>query len=145
MGGAVAVVACGGGIATIGNGDDGGGSGDGSGTGDGSGSNDSGSTGDAIGRDGPQQPTCEDLRKAIDNLRPAARKCCPTCNHAPCEYTAQDLCCALTVDVPSSNDITAFENAIAAFKAAGCQYPCPGIPCPPAPSGKCDPNTSMCL
>jgi hypothetical protein len=96
------------------------------------------------GKDGSVQPTCEDLFKAIDQLRPAARKCCPSCNHLPCQYTVQDLCCPLTVDVQSSNDITAFENAIQAFKGAGCGYACAAVPCRPAPSKNCDIQTSMC-
>jgi hypothetical protein len=133
--GAVCTAACGGSVAIIpGGGDDGGGA-DGSTNGD-VGSGGDGSIGDA------SQPTCEQLHKNIDELRPAAQQCCPSCHHAPCQFTVQDLCCPMTVDAQSSSDVTAFENAVQAFKSAGCQAVC--IVACVTPRQGCDPNTSEC-
>jgi hypothetical protein len=55
-----------------------------------------------------------------------------------------DLCCPLTVDAQSSTAIAAFESALAAFRAAGCDVACPAIVCRVGPSGSCDPTTSLC-
>jgi hypothetical protein len=87
---------------------------------------------------------CAELLKKLDSLRAAARQCCPFCNHAPCQFVAQDFCCPLTVDSQSSAAVVAFENAYNDARAAGCSVPCPGIPCQPAPSMMCDQQTSLC-
>jgi hypothetical protein len=80
----------------------------------------------------------------IDKDRPAAETCCLTCNHAPCTFTVQDLCCPLTVDMKGTAAVVAFQNDIQAFRNAGCGYACPAIPCPAAPSDVCDPTSSLC-
>jgi hypothetical protein len=62
----------------------------------------------------------------------------------PCAYTVADLCCPLTVDMPSSQAITAFENALQSFQSAGCTVACPAVLCRSGPSGVCDQTTSLC-
>jgi hypothetical protein len=80
----------------------------------------------------------------VNSLRPGAKQCCPTCNHLPCTFVVEDLCCPLTVDQQGSAGVVAFENAVKAFRAAGCTAVCPAIPCAPAPSDTCDPATALC-
>jgi len=80
----------------------------------------------------------------INALRPGAQACCPTCNHAPCTFVVDDLCCPLTVDTQASTGVVAFEDAVMQYRADGCMSACPGIPCPIAPSDKCNPSTALC-
>jgi hypothetical protein len=84
------------------------------------------------------------LQAVVDKDRPAAETCCPFCNHAPCTFVVDDLCCPLTVDMQGSPNVVAFEDALNAFRAAGCGVACPAIPCPVAPSNTCDQTTSLC-
>ena len=122
----------------------GGSSGSSSGGSSGGSSSSSGSSsgGSSSGVDGGA--TCNALLNQLNQLRPAAKQCCPACNHAPCQYTADDLCCPLTVDMQGSMGVTDFENALQQFKNAGCTYVCPAMPCPVAPSKVCDAQTSLC-
>jgi hypothetical protein len=80
----------------------------------------------------------------VDALRPAAEMCCPTCNHAPCTFLVDDLCCPLTVDLSGSTAVMQFEAAVMAFKAAGCMAICPAIPCRVMASMQCDSMTTLC-
>ena len=138
-----AVLACGGSTVTRpdagASGDGGGSSSSGSSGGTSSGSSSSGSSGG-----GDAGDTCQSLVAEIDQLRPAAQTCCPTCNHAPCAYLVDDLCCPLTVDMQSSSAVTTFEQAVQQFKLLKCATLCPGIACQTKPSGVCDPTTSLC-
>jgi hypothetical protein len=87
---------------------------------------------------------CATLLANVNASRPAAKQCCPSCNRLPCNYTVDDLCCPLTVDVPGSQSVVAFQSAVAAFKMAGCVSLCPAIACRVGPTGVCDMSTSLC-
>jgi len=84
------------------------------------------------------------VENEINQLRPAAQACCPTCNHAPCAFLVEDVCCPITVDSQSSSAVTAFEQAVQQFKTLKCAIACPGLACLTMPSGNCNATTSLC-
>jgi hypothetical protein len=139
---AAPALACGGSTATIPGSDADGSAGDdgSSGAEGGVGRRDGGGHGD----DGAAGATCAQLSAQIDQLRLAARKCCVACNHLPCQYLVDDLCCVITVDATSSQDVIDFENAVQAFRVAKCEVLCPAIVCNRMPSQMCDPQTALC-
>ena len=83
-------------------------------------------------------PDCKTLIGKVNDLRTTAIKCDSGSSTGVCNVQVEDLCCPLTVSGPASRpDVAAFEAAVKAAKAAGCQVPCPGVPCSVQPSMKC--------
>lgn len=128
-----AFVACGGAVAQdLGDGGDPASDGGDPGTGDGGGS-DSGR--DAVAIDAGSG--CDKLGANVDDLRPKALQCCYQCNVQQCDKLVEDLCCPISVSSGNFDKVGPFEDAVRAFKNAGCQVPCPASPCRTAPSKQC--------
>jgi hypothetical protein len=146
------ILACGGSTASLGEGGAGGdgstvsesGSGSGSGDSGSSGGSNSSGSGSSSGGVFDAGATCQGLLDQINHLRPGAKACCPSCNHTPCAFQVEDVCCPLTVDTQSSSAVTQFGDAVKQFKLDKCLVACPAIVCPVAPSGVCDLNTALC-
>jgi hypothetical protein len=115
--------ACGGHVATIGDGTDGGGS-------DGGVANDATPTTDAT-----PVVDCNALKAELDMERAQAQTCCPFCNSLQCGVAIQDVCCAFSVTAPSA---PMFTETLKKYEAS-CPQACPATPCPKAPSGICKP------
>lgn len=133
-----AFVACGGAVAQD-LGGDGGNPSDGGGTGDGGGT-DGGSDARADAMSTDAGTSCDNLQAKIDGLRPRALECCYTCNVQQCDRLVEDLCCPISVTSLNTSKVKPFEDAVQAFKNAGCQVPCPAVPCHASASMQCQKN-----
>ena len=118
-------------VADSGSGSDGGGGLDGSGAHDGSGV-------DAGG------PSCAEQQKKLEQLRLAARKCCPQCGVQQCTIAVKDLCCAISISANHQTDGDALSQAVTAYEQQCGPVACPATPCTVAPSLLCDQVTSLC-
>lgn len=90
-------------------------------------------------------PNCNALINDVANKRDKALECNPGSSEAQCNALVPDLCCPISVTDPTRKDVQEFAAAVEAVKKAGCSIPCPAIPCPGQPSGKCDGKTGRCL
>jgi hypothetical protein len=88
--------------------------------------------------------TCPERSIQLEMLRTSARRCCPTCNSLQCDHAAPALCCQISYSGANQAAVDEFERALQAFEMQCGPVNCPAIPCAPAPSGVCDPNTSLC-
>ena len=126
---------------------DGGTEADGSAGDSGSGSDGGGVDGGA-GRDGSVVdaggPSCAEQQKKLEQLRLAARKCCPQCGVQQCTIAVKDLCCAISISANHQTDGDALSQAVTAYQQQCGPVACPATPCPVAPSLVCDPTTSLC-
>ncbi len=95
--------------------------------------------------DSPPPADCKNLINDVANARDKARECSTVSAEPQCSKTVQDLCCPISVTDLTRKEVVEFVNAVAAVKKAGCQVPCPAIPCAPTPSNKCDSQTAHCL
>jgi hypothetical protein len=102
-----------------------------------------GSSGGNDGASGDSGPDCVALKASADALLPAARACCVACQIVQCNMVAMGECCQISVDNPNSQQVLAYENALAAYKNQ-CHPACPAGACTRAPSDVCDPSTSEC-
>ncbi len=115
---------------------------------DSGGQSDGGGTKDGGGPDARPDapgPNCNALINDVANKRDKALECNPGSSDAQCNALVPDLCCPISVTDPTRKDVQEFAAAVEAVKKAGCSIPCPAIPCPGQPSGKCDGKTGRCL
>lgn len=116
--------ACGGSVASVGDG----------------GANDA-SSGDSQTHDAPPQPDgpkpvdCAAMAAKLDALRTEAKTCCPFCNSLQCQNVVKDTCCPFSITAPSA---PAFTQLLQEYEAQ-CPQACPATPCPKVPSGICKP------
>lgn len=134
---ACVLVGCGGSIASI-DGADGGGATD---AGADASSGDASSSDAGSRPDSPQQACAQQLAE-LDAIRQATRKCCPTCHSDQCTVKVDDLCCAISATNTQAAQL--MTDAVNKYKAQCGPIACPATPCAPAPSGVCEPSTSLC-
>ena len=129
---------------------DGDGGGSDASSGDSGGSGNDGSTGadGGVGRDASAGdgggPSCTELQKHLDELRLAARKCCPTCNAQQCTIAVADLCCSIGASMNHQAEADAFSQAVKYYEQQCGPVACPATPCRVEPSLVCNPTTSLC-
>ncbi|GEM_PF-4921242 len=118
-------VACGGQVATVGDG---------------------GADTSTLPRDGsadtmppPPPPDCNVQRSQIDSLSQQARTCFPQSSTPQCMHVAQGLCCTISI---TGDSAPALDKAIAQYKSQCGPIACPTTPCPIAPSKVCPPVSS---
>jgi hypothetical protein len=85
--------------------------------------------------------TCDELAKEVAALTQEATTCCLMCKSVQCTQVARGPCCEITVQ---DGDRGQTLTALAAKYVAQCRPVCPALPCPAAPSSKCNPTTSQC-
>lgn len=79
---------------------------------------------------------CNALQMQLAAEQAKLQTCCPTCKSIQCQSTAQGVCCPITTN---GGDASNFNQLVMKYKSQ-CKPVCPGAPCPPAPSGICDPS-----
>jgi hypothetical protein len=79
---------------------------------------------------------CNALQMQIAVEQNKLSTCCPTCKSIQCQSVAQGPCCPFTTN---GGDTSNLDALVMKYKA-NCKFACPAIPCPPAPSGICDPS-----
>ena len=84
-------------------------------------------------------PSCDQLGAKLAAEEPPAEACCATCDSLQCTVQVEGLCCPLTVN-PNSAGVTAYENTLVEFHAAGCVANCPAIACATKATDNCIAN-----
>lgn len=79
---------------------------------------------------------CNALRAQIDTLTDQAKTCFPQANTPQCTNVAHGLCCDISITGTSAPDL---DKAIAQYKTACGPVACPAVLCPTAPSKICPP------
>ncbi len=88
--------------------------------------------------DSTPPPDCNAMRTKIDSLSKEARTCFPQ-GSSECTHVAQGLCCPISITGTSAPDL---DKAIAQYKNQCGPVACPAVPCPAAPSKVCPPVSS---